>query len=138
MTLSLSDRTKWFLVYSAILVVAVCNILVGQNWAATTTPIKLAATSAGDSNAPFAPALTAPYGSVQPDGNTTVILKGDTFRPNAAAPTNAPSAQTAGSAAQPQCDVNACTAAYRSFKASDCTYLSNAGRRLCTKGQPPQ
>ncbi len=42
-------------------------------------------------------------------------------------------------AAQPLCDVAACTAAYHSFRASDCTYMPTAGvRRLCTKGKPPQ
>jgi hypothetical protein len=42
--------------------------------------------------------------------------------------------------AQPsvKCDVDACAAAYRTFRASDCTYNSSSGRRLCTKGQPPQ
>jgi hypothetical protein len=37
------------------------------------------------------------------------------------------------------CDVDACTGAYRSFRASDCTWQPNEGpRRLCTKGNPPQ
>ena len=40
-------------------------------------------------------------------------------------------------AAAPQCDVAACTAAYRTFRASDCTYAPSYGvRRLCTKGVP--
>lgn len=35
----------------------------------------------------------------------------------------------------PLCDVAACTAAYYSFRASDCTYQPTFGpRRLCTKG----
>ena len=131
---SLSDRTKWFLVYSAILLVAVCNILVGQNWATANGPIKLAA---ADSSPLLAPAQPAPYGSMQPDGAAAGILKSDTFRPAAPARTNAPAAQSAGEPA-PLCDVNACAVAYRSFRASDCTYLSNTGRRLCTKGQTPQ
>jgi hypothetical protein len=40
-------------------------------------------------------------------------------------------------AAQPsvQCDIDACSAAYRTFRASDCTYNSSSGRRLCTKGE---
>lgn len=42
-------------------------------------------------------------------------------------------AQTAK--APPQCNVAACTAAYYSFRASDCTYQPTFGpRRLCTKG----
>jgi hypothetical protein len=40
-------------------------------------------------------------------------------------------------AAAPQCDIAACTAAYRTFRASDCTYAPSYGvRRLCTKGVP--
>jgi hypothetical protein len=39
---------------------------------------------------------------------------------------------------QPICNVAACTAAYFSFRASDCTYQpSNGPRRLCTKQAPP-
>ena len=39
----------------------------------------------------------------------------------------------------PKCDVQACQAAYISFRATDCTYQpSFGGRRLCEKGTPPQ
>jgi hypothetical protein len=42
-------------------------------------------------------------------------------------------------APQPLCDIAACTAAYHTFRASDCTYVPSLGvRRLCTKGKPPQ
>ena len=38
----------------------------------------------------------------------------------------------------PACDVQACAAAYYSFRATDCTYQPYDGpRRLCTKGTPP-
>jgi hypothetical protein len=136
---SLSDRTKWFLVYTAILLVAVCNIFVGQDWATTTGPVRLAARTAGDSYSPFAPAQTAPAdaGDRQPDGNAPGLLQSDTFRPDAAAQVNASAAPAA--VPQPKCDVTACAAAYRTFTASDCTYMPSAGvRRLCTKGTPPQ
>ena len=40
---------------------------------------------------------------------------------------------------EPRCDIQACTAAYRSFRASDCTYRPyNGPRTLCTKGDPPE
>jgi len=45
-------------------------------------------------------------------------------------------AQEPVAAAEPEvrCNVAACTAAYRSFTASDCTYLPTGGpRKLCTK-----
>ena len=36
--------------------------------------------------------------------------------------------------AAPACDIDACTAAYRTFRVSDCTYAPSLGvRRLCTK-----
>jgi hypothetical protein len=47
------------------------------------------------------------------------------------APTAAP--------APPKCDIAACSAAYHSFRASDCTWQPFDGpRRFCDKGQPPQ
>jgi BA14K-like protein len=50
-----------------------------------------------------------------------------------------PSSQTAAQAvSEPRsdkCDMTACTEAYRSFRASDCTYQPDEGeRRLCTNG----
>ena len=54
---------------------------------------------------------------------------------------NAGAAARTGEEAQkpaaPACDIAACTAAYRTFRASDCTYAPSFGvRRLCTKGVP--
>jgi hypothetical protein len=44
-------------------------------------------------------------------------------------------APTVAQARSDKCDVTACTEAYRSFRASDCTYQAEQGeRRLCTKG----
>jgi len=52
----------------------------------------------------------------------------------AANPPPAPSSATA-QASTARCDVTACAAAYRSFRASDCTYGPREGvRELCTKG----
>ena len=126
---SLSDRTKTFIVYSAVFVVAVCNILFELNWTMATGPqTRPAAAVVGPALAPIA-VETAP---AQADGKQT----NDNAAPAA---TKAPVARIANEAAQPQCDVNACAAAYRSFRASDCTYLPGGGeRRLCTKGTPPQ
>lgn len=51
----------------------------------------------------------------------------------------APQPAPAQTATQPsvRCDVDACSAAYRTFRASDCTYNTSRGRRLCTKGEAP-
>jgi len=44
----------------------------------------------------------------------------------------------AAAAAQPKCDIAACSAAYHSFRAIDCTWQPFDGpRRFCDKGQPP-
>ena len=46
-------------------------------------------------------------------------------------------AQAQKTAAAPQCDINACAAAYSSFRTSDCTYQPYGGpRRMCGKGEP--
>ncbi len=51
---------------------------------------------------------------------------------------NEPAAPAAAEA-PPKCDIAACTEAYRTFTASDCTYVPSFGvRKLCTKGTPPQ
>lgn len=50
--------------------------------------------------------------------------------------TTADSAPPAAKA--PRCDVRACEAAYRSFRAEDCTWQPFEGpRRFCDKGNPP-
>jgi hypothetical protein len=135
-----SDKTKWFLVYCAILLVAVCNIFVGQDWAATTGPVKLTARAARDSYSPFAPAQTVPADAagMQPDGNAPGILQSDTFRADGAAHVNEPAAPAVAETPQPKCDVAACAAAYRTFTASDCTYAPSVGvGGGGAKGAPP-
>jgi len=45
----------------------------------------------------------------------------------------------AAAPAQPKCDIAACSAAYRSFRESDCSWQPFDGvRRFCDKGEPPQ
>jgi len=122
---SLSDRTKTFIVYSAVLVVAVCNIVFGLNWVvASGPPPKLAVATPARSYVPIAVPM-APFPADDPQAN--------------AARAKAPGAKAAAEAAPPKCDVDACADAYRSFRTSDCTYQPIGGpRRLCTKGKPPQ
>jgi hypothetical protein len=48
-------------------------------------------------------------------------------------------APAATAAPQPKCDIAACSAAYHSFRAADCSWQPYDGpRRFCDKGQPPQ
>jgi penicillin-binding protein 1A len=119
---SLSDRTKWFLVYSAILGIAVGNVVFGMDWVSEPGPKRAAATAGfPDTFILLRPAVEAP-GPLAPT-------------PKATAQTNAPTAAEAA----PKCDVAACAAAYRTFRESDCSYQPSLNeRRLCTKGRPPQ
>lgn len=101
------------------------------------------------------PATVAKVDAVkQPDGATVAPETAGSAPAGAAdnAQTNGPDStlgivtnegDVSGTAAQanaplPRCDVQACTARYRSFTASDCTYQPFDGpRRLCTVGNPP-
>ncbi|HZT27714.1 MAG TPA: BA14K family protein [Pseudolabrys sp.] len=50
-----------------------------------------------------------------------------------------PAPVAAAAPEQPKCDIAACTAAYHSFRAADCTWQPFDGpRRFCDKGHPPQ
>ncbi len=128
---SLSDKTKSYLAVSAVLAVALCNVVFGQNWTAGSAPQSQpqpqpAAALPAASDGPFAVAPIAP----------TTINALPAFNNAASAPIIEPAAPAPAEAPPPpQCDVDACSAAYRTFRASDCTYIPSAGvRRLCTKG----
>jgi BA14K-like protein len=101
-------------------------------------PVKLAVPNAAPNPAPQAPAvlarpvtpsIVAPAQVIAPVANAN---PGNTASENA----NAPIAQTPP---KPLCDIAACAAAYRSFRASDCTFNPSIGpRQLCTKGVVPK
>jgi BA14K-like protein len=141
----LSDGTKKFMLYSAVLLVAVCNIVFGL-YSMSGPPAKPAAATRAP---PVAAVQSAPGypGNVQTEGNAPAAVPNDAPSAKAAGRPTRPLAQAAGQAAgqvaadgaPAKCDVDACTAAYFSFRASDCTYMpTGGGRRLCTKGNPPQ
>jgi hypothetical protein len=156
----LSDSTKKFIAVSAVLAVAVCNVVFGMNWVAERPPARPLAAVTGVTEPPMlaSPPVPAAAGSPPLQGNTAAPPAKGATRPNAAAQTNAPAAPQIGApqpnpaliimnepaapaagAPQPLCDVTACAAAYRTFTASDCTYVPSFGvRKLCTKGTPPQ
>ena len=162
----LSDSTKKFIAVSAVLAVALCNVVFGMDWLAERPPVRPLAAVTGVAEPPMLasppvqavrPAVPAAAGSPPLKGNTAAPARG-VPRPNAAAQTNAPAAPKVGASqpdaaiiimnepaapataeAPPKCDIAACAAAYRTFTASDCTYVPSFGvRKLCTKGTPPQ
>jgi hypothetical protein len=156
---SLSDRTKTFIAASAVLVVAVCNVVFGMNWVAERPAVRPLAAVTGVTEPPMlarppvqSPPVEAarpppPAGSPPLKGKPAAAPKTAAPQPAAAPITSQPDpaitimnepAAPAAAGAPPQCDIAACTAAYRTFTASDCTYMPSAGvRRLCTKGTPP-
>lgn len=129
-------------VYSAVLVITLGSVLLGLDWlSAPMSP--MADTEAGlrappAVRPPPAPVAVTPVAPNAPIGAPIVPprLVGPAA-PNAPAATAAQAQPTAPIAApepQVQCHVDACAAAYRSFRASDCTYMPSAGqRRVCTK-----
>ena len=164
----LSDSTKKFIAVCAVLAVALCNVVFGMDWLAERPPARPLAAVTGVTEPPMLASppvqavrspVPAAAGSPPLQGNTAAApqAKGAT-RPNAAAQTNAPAAPQIGAPqpdpaliimnepaapataeALPKCDIAACAAAYRTFTASDCTYVPSFGvRKLCTKGTPPQ
>lgn len=123
-------------VYGAVLVIALGSVLLGlDRLPAPMSP--MVDTAAGLAAVP-APVLQTPAVQASPSVPSATI--GAPIVPQTlAAPapvTDGAVVQTPAAAPEPEvrCNVDACTAAYRSFRASDCTYQPNDGpRRLCTK-----
>ena len=150
-------------VYGAVLAIALGSVLLGLDWlSAPMTPMVdtkagLSAAAppmsvppaAATANAPAA--LSAPpitnagppvtsAAPAAPRANIGAPIIAPTLTPPPSPPTSATGAQAATNvpaaapAPQVRCNVDACTAAYRSFTPADCTYQpSNGPRRLCTK-----
>jgi hypothetical protein len=118
----LSHRKKVFLVAGVVAAIALCDVVFEMSWVSERPVVRPAVSEVAVPPAAASPpvAVAAP----QPA--------------KAAIPMHAQEAPVAAEVPRPLCDVAACTAAYRSFQASDCTYMPNPGvRRLCTKGRPP-
>src|SRR5262245_26167018 len=90
---------------------------------------------------PVQPNISAPVNPPVPTPRANlgapIIAPGLTRSPSASSGASAQAATEAPAATpEPQvhCNVNACTSAYRSFRATDCTYQPSDGpRRLCSK-----
>ena len=133
--------------YNAVVLVILGSVLFGLDWQSTTLspmpPIQVVALpppppppAPVKAVAPVAapPVAVAPTPAV-PRVGTPSVAAPSPVAPTVVAPANRPVAQTPP---RPLCDVAACTAAYRSFRESDCTYNPSIGpRTLCTKGVVP-
>jgi len=123
-------------VYGCVLVIALGSVLLGLDWrSAPMSP--MIDTEAGLHAAP----APAPVAVQRPPETPNAIIGAPIVPPGLAAPVArapAPAPQAAAPGAEPEpqvrCNIEACTAAYHSFRANDCTYLPISGpRRLCTK-----
>jgi hypothetical protein len=145
-----------FLVYFFVLLVAAASVVFGLDWTqAPLNPPPYATVPA--QTAAVAPEPAPKAVGVKPAAHSVAVAK-TTEKPSAktadsvqasvpAAPVAAvdPATQAQASAtpadttgatpvAAASCNVSACSSAYRSFRASDCTYQPMSGeRRLCTK-----
>jgi hypothetical protein len=137
-------------VYGAVLVIALGTVLLGLDRLPAPmspmvdTPAGLAAKPAPPLPTPIAqPAPSVP--NATPGATPSATIGAPIVPPALAVPARPAAPATAGAATQAaapvaasepeaRCNVDACTAAYRSFTRSDCTYQpSNGPRRLCTK-----
>jgi hypothetical protein len=133
-------------VYGCVLVIALGSVLLGLDWRSAPmspmidTEAGLHAAPAPPPAPPPAPA-PAPVAVQRPPETPNATLGAPIVPPGLAAPVArapAPATQAAAPSAEPEpqvrCNIDACTAAYHSFRATDCTYLPSSGpRRLCTK-----
>jgi hypothetical protein len=116
----LSHRKKILLVAGVVAAIALCDVVFEMSWVSDRPVVRPAVNEVA-----VPPAAASPPVAQAPPAK-------------AAVPMRAPGAPVAAQVPRPLCDVAACTAAYRTFQASDCTYMPSRGvRRLCTKGRPP-
>jgi len=107
----------------AVLAVALASVVFGLDWQSASIAPPPRFVSTAPLAVPPAPA-PAKTDAVPAESSNAPVL------PDGANGARAPLAQ----APPPNCNVDACEAAYRSFRASDCTYQPTRGeRRLCTK-----
>jgi len=116
----LSHRKKVLLVAGMVAAIALCDVVFEMSWVSERPLVR-----------PVADEAAAPPAAASPPVAPAQAAK-------AAVPMRAPEAPVAAQVPRALCDVAACAAAYRTFQASDCTYMPSRGvRRLCTKGRPP-
>jgi hypothetical protein len=146
-----------FLVYLTVLMVSVSTVLLEIHWLTTPPPQPKSAVQASappprpvveGPNAALSPVYPRKLEPAQPTTETTGVSTraGDASRSTSASlPDSAQNAQAyaappkrnetdAAAVSDNRCDVQACASAYKSFRASDCTYQPLDGpRRVCGK-----
>jgi hypothetical protein len=135
-------------VYSAVAAIALGSVLLGLDW--LSAPMSPMANTEAGLRAVAPPRVAAPTPANAPPTapeTSKATIGAPILAPGLAAPASANVPAPSGAAAQAvaaepiatphpevRCNVNACTAAYQSFRAADCTYQpTNGPRRLCAK-----
>lgn len=111
-----------------VLAVALIGVMFGLDWQSASVTPRRAVSTAPSVVEPLAPQISPD--AVQAESSNAPFIPNDDSQPR-----NAPSPRAQASDERaPRCNVRACEEAYRSFRASDCTYQPSQGeRRLCTK-----
>jgi hypothetical protein len=147
-----AGKAKSPLFYAAVLLVTASSVVFGLDW--TTAPLPpMHETEASVQAAKAAAVFPSPVQRVV-QAAPRVVTPTPAAAPKAVAVANALPNQTPTVAPQvtapaqsaaapvpppPKCDIAACSAAYHSFRESDCTWQPFEGpRRFCDKGTPPQ
>lgn len=126
-----------YILYLMVLIVSISSVVFGVDWLS----------KAPSPNPPATQTATVPAtpAHAKAADNNAKPFTADTAKPDAGgvATADTPSHSIAGdrtavaASSAPACNVQACEAAYRSFRASDCTYQPYDGpRRFCSKGAP--
>ena len=156
MSSSQPGQAKSFLFYCAVLLVAGSSVVFGLDWTVAPLP-PMHETEASVQAAKLAAHLPPPVARkvkvvkqpslVQPAARGPQVAAVNPAAKPAHNVTTTPAimaheqsaTQLSPESEQPKCDIDACSAAYRSFRASDCTWQPYEGpRRFCDKGTPPQ
>jgi hypothetical protein len=126
------------LIYVATFIAALVSVAMGVSLV-DTTPVRIAARPAAEpirhEAAPVQPAVPSPAAPAPSAAAPRPAQQAPNVAQQPAPQIYQPEQTTAQSPEPPpSCNVAACTAAYRSFTASDCTYQPLEGpRRLCSK-----
>lgn len=128
-------------VYGAVLAIALGSVLLGLDW--LSAPMSPMVDTEAGLRAVAPPPIAAAPPSVAPKASigAPIVPPGLVAPPTPNVPPSsgvavqvAPQEPIVRREPQVSCNVDACIAAYRSFRESDCTYQpSNGPRRLCTK-----
>ena len=150
MALSRSGQAGSFLFYASVLLVTAGSVAFGLDWVSAPLP-PMPETEASVQAAKLAANIPPPrtfraaaqVRSVYPARPLPQVASAMPGAPAMGEPqigTPAPvAAAPVAATEQPKCDVAACGAAYRSFRAADCSWQPFDGpRRFCDKGTPPQ